>query len=1163
MYLPSQVFLGWSDIPAGPVGLIFLNEAIKKAAAAQKESFWTLVIRWYQEVAKLAQERVSRGGHEEQNVYTSCRLLLCTRRNYTPPHPLTTKRPSTKSSGHDEYEFPFLFKQDDVSECIQMLQNTVDPLWGPGGKAYFRPSREVGYPFAYRENVYVARPPNYSTADDEIFPLFTDRSRAQRMTRFKDELKKEKLGSNEDETQKRDRIAKVFESLEAQLKEHETPKGDALKSGLDAFTGLLTQMPSTPFGPSPEAMAPAALFSDLLTYHAPASVVIIFGFLNDAKGKEFFAADIALTAEWKRVLNDSTMPWEECCKRLRWIGIAMDNLAIIRQLMGFTKKHQARHKEWERLDKEDLEMLLETALTGRNTRLLQQKIRKAKQDGRQILPLAVEKKRPQIPVHDSDKQQIRANCLEIAKHYGLSEEEFKAYLCLGDEICPFHILSHEVLRARLYDIQMLRKILQDSYFHSDCNKVARSLGIHELDIENHWDRILYPIVHELCQLVVKAIAEVRQRRPSLKQGSEDFIEEVKWRTVDHSGFPFGPFQSHGFGYVLAKRGPPNTAMFTGLQGRLFTVGKARHGDNYHHVWSYVDDHRSLSIQARITNEIQKSSHPTLWEPQFRLHMMVPVDGAYWKIDRALGDRRFDCYDSHDTTPPGPSYGDLELDKPPIGQLLSGQEGPLTFSCPNEGCGVKGVHAGEYQLHLNRDHSTWGQQCGKCGRHFPDLLTMDAHKTLNSCLADDTVDKAVDFFEEHLSCQADGCAKEFDTAQDLSRHEDRHKAVEERKMPRFQCVCGRFWSDELAEIGRHQKLKRHEDAMADKRNGNSGTQWHGVTADNRKRSEFYSGLEQSLFRTVTEEQISQGGSSSGKGDKKKFEQWLEMMKTSVNKAIGDRNPEKGKGKYHCERCRMSFTNKRDWDRHLAGRDHKIAVGIFTFADWEQANDKRREKKQAAENAAAAADPLGAAIKKLRADVLERLRKQPADTEEDTEGQHICDVCFQSCGTKPHLTRHQRTAKYCQKTQAILESLDSDIKVAQGMIRERLANPTTQAPPIQPQSSSSAEPNDAGDGGSGPGPSTVATRKRRQREEEAGPAGRPSKRQRSVQVSAGGSPRLMAGADLMDVDAGEGPRNVSASSFTSVLSIRSRQSVEDDSDEMDFGDGDRKGKGKARD
>lgn len=45
-------------------------------------------------------------------------------------------------------------------------------------------------------------------------------------------------------------------------------------------------------------------------------------------------------------------------------------------------------------------------------------------------------------------------------------------------------------------------------------------------------------------------------------------------------------------------------------------------------------------------------------------------------------------------------------------------------------------------------------------------------------------------------------------------------------------------------------------MAAKGKGNSGTQWTRISADTRRRFEFYSELEQSLFQTVTEDQISQ-------------------------------------------------------------------------------------------------------------------------------------------------------------------------------------------------------------------------------------------------------------------------------------------------------------------
>lgn len=1189
MYLPSQDFLGLSSIPAGPVGLLFLNEAIKQAVDAQRQSFWTLVIRWYQEVVE-AEKHIKRGGHEEQNLYTSCRLLLCTRRNYTPPHPFPTEVPS----GHNGYEFPFLFKQDDVSECIQMLKNTVEPLEGPGGEVYFRPSREVGYPFEYGGNVYVARPANFSTAADKMFPLSTDRSRAQKISRFKDTLRGENFGSKEEKTQKNHRIAKVTESYTCQFKGHGTTKGDALKTGLDAFTGLLTQMPSGPLGPSAEAIAPFAFFRGLLTYHAAAAVVIAFRFLNDAKGTNFFAADIALAAEWRRVLSDSKMPCEELCKRLRWLGIAMDNLAIARQLLGFKKQHEDRHEEWEKLEKEDLEMILETALTGRNTDLLQKEISKAKQDGRPILPLAVHHHdKTRITVQDSDKQQIQGNCLDIAKHYGLSEEEFKAYLCLDDVICPFHMLSHEELRERGYDIQMLRAILESSRFHSKCNKDAVGLNIHELDIDNHWDRLLYPIIHETCQQVVEAIAEVKQRHPSLKPGSRDFIEAAKWRTLDRHDFPRVPFQSHAFGYVLAKRGPPNTAMFTGLQGSLFTAGEVRHADDYHHVRSYVDALRTMSFEARISNEIEKSSHPTMWESQFNIHMMVPVDGAYWKVDRALGDRRFDCDDSPDTVAPGPSYRDLELDEPPVGQLLSGQEGPLTFACPNKDCNVKDMHAGEYQLHLNQYHSTWDQRCGRCGRHFPDLRAMEAHEAVKSCLADDAVDDAADFFEEHLSCREDGCSKKQESVGHLLTHEQTHKVVEQRNLPRFRCVCGRYWADHLAFIKSHQNSKRHEEAMAAKGKGISGTLWKGMSEPDRNRFQFYYWLDQSLFYTITEKQISQRRSSSGKEDRKKFERFLARRKRSVNKAIEERKKEgKYKGKKYCQWDFTIFNDEWIKNTHLASTAHKIAAGTFTFEDWKQGDTSRstagychdcgkqcgdlaKHKKggahrnRVAKNAAAAEDPLRAAIEKLKDNVLERLRAPPDAAPDAGKGQKRCDICLKIVEGRGnmYLSRHQRITKYCKETGEILKSIDDNLETAREKIRERLANQPAQAPSTEPQPSSSADATDAEDGGSGPGPSTVAARNRRQREEDAEPAGRPPKRQRSVQVSAPGSPGSMAGgnggdgeADAMDIDSGEGLGNLSAS--YSALSIRQRRSLEDDSDEMDW-TWDRKGKGKARD
>ncbi|KAI7787819.1 hypothetical protein LA080_014192 [Diaporthe eres] len=38
-----QVFLRSTDIPAGPVGLLYLSKAVREAAASQRQSLWTLV----------------------------------------------------------------------------------------------------------------------------------------------------------------------------------------------------------------------------------------------------------------------------------------------------------------------------------------------------------------------------------------------------------------------------------------------------------------------------------------------------------------------------------------------------------------------------------------------------------------------------------------------------------------------------------------------------------------------------------------------------------------------------------------------------------------------------------------------------------------------------------------------------------------------------------------------------------------------------------------------------------------------------------------------------------------------------------------------------------------------------------------------------------------
>lgn len=52
-----------------------------------------LVIRWYQEAAKLKQCYTEHDEHQEQNLYTSCRLLLYIYSFFKYPNSKSTARP--------------------------------------------------------------------------------------------------------------------------------------------------------------------------------------------------------------------------------------------------------------------------------------------------------------------------------------------------------------------------------------------------------------------------------------------------------------------------------------------------------------------------------------------------------------------------------------------------------------------------------------------------------------------------------------------------------------------------------------------------------------------------------------------------------------------------------------------------------------------------------------------------------------------------------------------------------------------------------------------------------------------------------------------------------------------------------------------------------------
>lgn len=56
--------------------------------------------------------------------------------------------------------------------------------------------------------------------------------------------------------------------------------------------------------------------------------------------------------------------------------------------------------------------------------------------------------------------------------------------------------------------------------------------------------------------------------------------------------------------------------------------------------------------------------------------------------------------------------------------------------------------------------------------------MKDHEAIKSCMADNTVDDAACFFENHLVCKEDGCSHKDIKPYKFRLREEPHKAVEE-------------------------------------------------------------------------------------------------------------------------------------------------------------------------------------------------------------------------------------------------------------------------------------------------------------------------------------------------------------------------------------------------
>lgn len=74
------------------------------------------------------------------------------------------------------------------------------------------------------------------------------------------------------------------------------------------------------------------------------------------------------------------------------------------------------------------------------------------------------------------------------------------------------------------------------------------------------------IIHAVSQQAIGAVNEVTDRC------SPGFIDKVKWLITDRRGLPITPFVHHPFQFVLATRGPPETAS-TGMPRSSLTTAQ--------------------------------------------------------------------------------------------------------------------------------------------------------------------------------------------------------------------------------------------------------------------------------------------------------------------------------------------------------------------------------------------------------------------------------------------------------------------------------------------------------------------------------------------------------------------------------------------------------------
>ncbi|KAH8765366.1 hypothetical protein F5883DRAFT_674611 [Diaporthe sp. PMI_573] len=604
------------------------------------------------------------------------------------------------------------------------------------------------YPYADNHHVYTGPPRNYFRPERSSFPAAPASYVEQHHVRNKQTesyVRDEQYGgklSQMSEAEKDARVKGIVGHLESQFKDVPRKEDDTnppAKYAADYLTGWPTLFLQSPMNPELDAALPFAVAHVVLQYHSVSNTAVMSSFLNFAKGGMTFPAEIALISELSRVLKDGEMSWLERKSRIDWLATALDNMAIIKRRCGFEEStHKKRRAYWAGLSDEERRDILKAICEGEVTGSLRQSLEEALSNSEHLLQMR-DRNYTGYVSEDGEKR-IREDCLRISESHGLSRRDFEEYLLFDGTPCPFHVTNHAALRRMGYNFKELCAWMRTSPFHRQCNKRADKLKLFERDIDIYWERLLYDVWQDVSRQARAAIDRVALLRPSLSPSDLEFREEVKYLILDRKNLPISPFLHHSLQLVVATKGPPNTAMFTGYaerkDGRLPTEGPVSHPEPFDLVLSFDKDINNTSADARWTNNIMGSHDPSFWPWLFAILSQIPFEGPYRKISEELGRVRLDQPGAQpsDARAPDPSYRGVEVPVPPYGELLGAKDDPVQFSCSAcPGRGFTELTAGAFQEHLNKEHSVWVLECRGCGLKFSDKEAEAAHRDMNACL----------------------------------------------------------------------------------------------------------------------------------------------------------------------------------------------------------------------------------------------------------------------------------------------------------------------------------------------------------------------------------------------------------------------------------------------